>query len=64
MAHHRTPFVLAADIDGTLLGDQIGTASLKLLFDRRLPQVKLALVTGRCVDLWFLLLRHRLPVQV
>ncbi|HNT26216.1 MAG TPA: HAD family hydrolase [Anaerolineales bacterium] len=43
----ETPFLLAADIDGTLLGDEAGEASLKALVESRPRQVYLALITGR-----------------
>jgi hydroxymethylpyrimidine pyrophosphatase-like HAD family hydrolase len=41
------PFLLAADIDGTLLGDPIGEANVKALVEGHPRQVILALVTGR-----------------
>lgn len=44
---HKTPFLLAADIDGTLLGDEAGEAALKDLFENAAGQAKLALITGR-----------------
>lgn len=44
---NRTPFLLAADIDGTLLGDPAGEIALKALLDLYPQQIKLALVTGR-----------------
>ncbi len=43
----KTPFLLAADIDGTLLGDEAGEASLKALVESRPRWVFLALITGR-----------------
>jgi len=43
----NTPFLLAADIDGTLLGDEDGEASLKALVEGYPQQVILAVITGR-----------------
>jgi hydroxymethylpyrimidine pyrophosphatase-like HAD family hydrolase len=41
------PFLLAADIDGTLLGDPAGEAAFQALVETYPAQVILALVTGR-----------------
>ena len=41
------PFLLAADVDGTLLGDEKGMGLLKALVDDFRPSFRLAYVTGR-----------------
>lgn len=46
-AHPDTPFLLAADIDGTLLGDETGEAWLKVFARNHAPAFRLAYVTGR-----------------
>ena len=43
----KAPFLLAADIDGTLLGDEPGEKKMKALVEGQPGQVILALVTGR-----------------
>jgi hydroxymethylpyrimidine pyrophosphatase-like HAD family hydrolase len=56
------PFLLAADIDGTLLGDEAGEASLKKLVESSPQQVILALITGRSLATIEPLIREgRLP---
>lgn len=42
-----TPFLLASDLDGTLLGDETGEARLKALVERHAASLRLAYVTGR-----------------
>lgn len=44
---HNKPFLLAADIDGTLLGDIAGEAAIKALFEKTAGKAILALITGR-----------------
>jgi sucrose-6F-phosphate phosphohydrolase len=43
----QTPFLLASDLDGTLLGDETGEARLKGLVERHSASFRLAYVTGR-----------------
>jgi len=45
--HPEIPFLLAADIDGTLLGDQIGEAWMKTFVSKYASTFHLAYVTGR-----------------
>lgn len=44
---HRLPFLLASDIDGTLLGDETGEAMLHQFNTAQNGQVTLAYITGR-----------------
>lgn len=46
-AHPHAPFLLAADIDGTLLGDESGEEWLKALAQQFRQSFRLAYVTGR-----------------
>ena len=58
----NTPFLLAADLDGTLLGDEAGEAALKSLVESSRRQVILALVSGRSLAAIEPLIRQgRLP---
>jgi hydroxymethylpyrimidine pyrophosphatase-like HAD family hydrolase len=58
----ETPFLLAADLDGTLLGDPEGEGLLKALALASKPGFHLAVVTGRTLDSVRALVREgRLP---
>ena len=57
-----TPFLLASDIDGTLLGDAIGEAALKALVEANPGRMLLALITGRSLPtIQELIAEGRLP---
>ena len=44
------PFLLASDIDGTLLGDEAGEAQLKKFIENHRESLALAFVTGRTLE--------------
>lgn len=44
------PFLLASDIDGTLLGDEVGEALLTQFMEKYRPSLVLAFVTGRTLE--------------
>jgi hydroxymethylpyrimidine pyrophosphatase-like HAD family hydrolase len=61
--HPDRPFLLAADLDGTLLGDEPGEALLKDTVERHRPGLHLAYVTGRFLaSVRELVAAGRLPV--
>ena len=58
----HTPFLLASDLDGTLLGDETGEARLKAFAERYSASFRLAYVTGRYRhSVLDLIARGRLP---
>jgi hydroxymethylpyrimidine pyrophosphatase-like HAD family hydrolase len=59
---HPIPFLLAADIDGTLLGDETGEVLLHEFMAQHAGQVTLAYVTGRYrISVLALVEQRRLP---
>jgi hydroxymethylpyrimidine pyrophosphatase-like HAD family hydrolase len=60
--HPERPFLLAADIDGTMLGDDDGERQLRALRENRPGSFRLAYVTGRyCWSVRQLIDEGRLP---